>query len=124
MLSSFQVTKNLTSQEIECPCCKDCRYDQKFVDYLQILRDIMQIPFVYSSFFRCKFYNDSLTNSSPVSKHLMGLACDIKTNDWTANQKWRFVRAAMGLGISCGLYSAHLHVDLRKGDPSLFYGSY
>lgn len=126
MSSNCQVTKNLNLKEIECPCCKGCVYDQAFVDYLQILRDIMQTPFYYKpgGFYRCAFYNDSLPNSSPNSKHMRGIACDILTHNWSSNEKWKFVRSAMSLGLSIGLYSAHIHADLRRGEPCLFYGCY
>lgn len=126
MSSSFPITKNLQSHEAECPCCEGLAYEQKFVDYLQILRDMMQIPFVYKpgGFYRCRVYNDSLSNSAKNSQHLSGRAADITTHGWTSNERWRLVKGALSLGMSVGVYSAHVHVDLRVGEPVLFYGSY
>ena len=126
MSSSYQITTNLRSDEVACPCCQAVVFDRKFVEYLQILRDFMQLPFVYAEggFYRCRYYNDSLTNSSPNSKHLQGKAADIKTHDFTGVDKWKMVKFAQDLGMSIGIYSAHIHVDMRQGKPVVFYGYY
>ena len=126
MSSSYEITKNLNSREVACPCCGAVIFDRKFVEYLQMLRDFMQVPFVYDKggFYRCEFYNYSLPNSSPTSRHKKGLAADILTHGWNARMVWKFVKFAQDLGMSIGIYSAHIHVDLRKGNPVFFYGTY
>lgn len=126
MSCNYQITPNLRSEEVACPCCNAIFFDRKFVEYLQILRDFMQIPFVYAEggFYRCRYYNDSLNKSSPNSKHLQGKAADIKTNDFSGVDKWKMVKFAQDLGMSIGIYSAHIHIDLRIGKPVVFHGYY
>ena len=118
------ITKNLSEDEVRCKCCGDVVFHRGFCDRLQIIRDIVGIPFIHQSFFRCRDYNDSLPNSSPTSQHTLGRATDILTQGFTGNQKWQLVKAAMSLGFSVGIYSAHIHLDYRNGDPTIFYGSY
>jgi len=122
----MQVTKDFSLKEIACPCCGASIYDKYFIEYLQLLRDIMQIPFVIAKggFFRCRFYNDALSNSSKKSQHLLGKACDITTSHWTGNQKWKLVYEATKLGLSIGIYERHIHIDRRIGKPNLWLGSY
>lgn len=122
--SSDYVTKNLRADEVACPCCGQVEYDRKFVDSLQIIRDLVGIPFIYTSFFRCKDYNDSLSNSSKTSKHTLGKACDISTDSWSGNDKWLLAKYSIGVGLSVGVYAHHIHLDNRDGDPTLFAGSY
>lgn len=125
-MTPYMITKNLSSNEVKCPCCDAVVFDREFVDKLQILRDLMQKSFLYSKggFYRCRMYNDSLNNSSKRSQHLMGKACDITTHEWTATDRWKLVKHAVGLGFSVGVYSAHIHLDLRLGLPVCFYGTY
>lgn len=126
MSSSYQITKNLTSEEVKCPCCDAVVYDEHFVNLLQSLRDIINIPFIYKpgGFYRCGLYNASLSNASSTSKHTLGLACDITTHNFSSYDKWELVKFAILLGLSIGVYSAHIHIDKRDGKPSLFYGTY
>lgn len=123
-MEKIQITKNFHSGELECPCCKALIFDQRMIDYLQILRDILGRPFVIDSFFRCRFHNSSLSNSSPRSQHLLGKAVDISTKGWTSNEKWRLISSAFTYRCSVGIYAGHIHLDVRIGDPKLWYGSY
>ena len=124
--SSSLVTKSLTTKEIECPCCGGVVYNIEFVNLLEVVRQSVGLPFFYSKggFYRCRMFNDTLNNSSKRSQHLLGNACDITTHNFTAADKWNLVRHAIQVGLSVGVYSAHIHLDRRKGVPVLFYGSY
>lgn len=114
----------ISESEVACPCCGSIVYDQLFVDRIQIIRDALGIPFHYSSFYRCRDYNDSLANGSPRSQHLLGKACDIKMVGFNSHLAWNLVRLAMTFSLSVGIYSEHIHLDLRDGVPIIFYGSY
>lgn len=125
-MSSNSVTKNLTTKEIECPCCNGVVYNIDFVNLLEVVRQQMNLPFIYNpgGFYRCRIYNDKLSNSSKRSQHLLGNACDITTHNFTAADKWNLVKYSIQVGLSVGIYSAHIHLDRRKGAPVLFYGTY
>lgn len=123
-MERIQVAKDFHSGELECPCCKGLVYDQRMIDLLQIMRDIMGIPFVIRSYYRCRIHNDKLLNSSNNSQHLMGKAVDISTAGWSGNQKWELVSCAVRYRLSIGLYKNHIHLDNRVGSPNIWYGSY
>ena len=72
-------------------------------------------------FYRCRIGNDQI-GGAKNSQHLHGRAMDVLTNGWTGAEKWMFVHEATKLGLSVGLYSMWIHIDLRPGDPVVFYG--
>jgi len=117
----MQITKNFTAEEIECPCCHGMVFEQTMIDRAQILRTLMNIPFYVNSGYRCRFHNEAIGGSKD-SQHLTGRALDIKSIGWTGRQKWQFVHEAMKLGMSVGIYKDFFHVDLRIGNPVMFYG--
>lgn len=126
MLSSYQVTTNLTSEEVACPCCGQVHFEQRFVNLLQMLRDILDIPFHYKpgGFFRCGLYQETLRGGATNSQHPLGRACDIRMINFNGFTKWKLIHEAMKLGLSVGAYSAHIHLDLRPGTPVFYYGKY
>lgn len=125
-MESYEITENLWSHEVMCPCCGVVKFKRRFVNKVQILRDIIGIPFYYKKggFYRCQLYNRSLPNSSKTSQHPKCLACDISTHNFTGNARWQLVNEAMKLGFSIGIYTAHIHLDDRDGPPVLFVGTY
>ena len=120
------VTANFSRDEIACPCCGAVIYNENFIKKIQILRDLLGIPFIIreGGFYRCTFYNSTLKNASPTSKHKRGIAIDISMHGWTNSQCWKLVKFAMDMRLSVGLYSGHVHLDMREGEPSIFYGIY
>lgn len=122
-----KITENLRRYEVACFCCGVVFYEQIFVDYLQILRTMMGIPFEYDpegGFYRCPKYQKIVSPDNPNSFHPKGLAADIKKRNWNGNQEYEFVRCAQFLGFSIIIYSAHFHIDLRSGTKILRYGTY
>lgn len=121
-----QITPNFSEKEIACPCCGAIIYDLSFVKKLQILRDLLGVLFIIKpgGFYRCEFYNRTLKNASETSKHKLGIAADILVHGWSGAQCWKLVKHAMDMGLSVGIYGAHIHLDQRGGQPSLFYGVY
>lgn len=117
----MNITKNFTDKELECPCCGGLVFDDKFVKRLQILRDLIFIPMVITSGYRCRIHNEAISGSES-SRHLYGSAVDVKNDSWSGAKKWEFVNEAMKLGMSVGIYKSWFHIDLRPGSPVIFYG--
>ena len=118
--NKMQLSKNFTSDEFKCPCCDGLEYNEAFINRLQVLRDIMSIPFIVTSGYRCRIYNDSLSNSATNSRHLYGDAVDISSGGWDGRVKYKFVFEAMKLGFSVGIFPTYFHIDQRPSDPVLF----
>ena len=118
-----KIRKNFTEEEIRCPCCNampEGEVFERFMDLLQVLRDIMGIPFIVTSGFRCRIHNDSLPNSAKDSRHLYGDAVDISRGGWTGQVLRKFVFEAFKLGFSVGLYPTYVHIDQRPVGKTLF----
>lgn len=66
--------------EFKCKCGKCDGYgkgiSKSLVITLNFIRAYYGKPITIHSGYRCKAYNDSLTGSSPTSKHIQGLAVD------------------------------------------------
>lgn len=124
MSSIYLITPHLKSNEVACPCCGQVQYEQAFVDQLEYVRLGVGLPFIYTSFFRCVFHNDSLVNASKDSFHLLGRAADISCTHWASADKWNFVKYAVLAGLSIMPYPKHFHVDNRGGSPIFKLGSY
>ena len=124
----MQITANFNSihDRMACPCCNGFMYDKTFMKRIQILRDVVDTPFVLDrrggGFYRCTLYQKSINPSVVKSQHCLGKAMDIYSLGWAPSLKWYFVQEAMRLGMSVGVYKTFFHVDYRSGNPVLFYG--
>jgi uncharacterized protein YcbK (DUF882 family) len=84
---------------------------------LQTIRDIIDIPLVVNSGFRCKKHNQELPNSSPNSQHLLGKAVDISASNLTAKQKYKLMWLAQRVGMKgIGIYPTFFHFDTRDDE--------
>lgn len=119
----MQITKNFHSEKdkMNCKCCGALVYDSRFMTLIQIVRDIVGVPFIVTSFYRCSFHNNA-TGGVPGSRHLHGSAMDVSVAGWDGSLKWAAQFEAMKVGLSVGNYShkGYFHFDLRPGKPILF----
>lgn len=123
----FEVAPHLYSNEVACPCCGVIIYDNEFVSRLTTLRFIMGIPFYYTSFHRCRKYNEEVFGVDG-SDHIYGRAGDILTIDWDSGIMHKFVKHALLLGLTVIPYlekdgKEHAHVALGA-HPEFKIGSY
>ena len=119
----LRLSRNFTRSEFKCPCCNQSEMDPVLIDRLQVLRDLVNIPLVPVSGFRCKKHNQSLPESGKNSQHLKGKAVDIRVRHMDAAQRHRLLSAALSLGFSgIGTGKNSLHLDVREGPPK--YWSY
>ena len=118
---------NIVTDHLACPCCNAFQFKEKFWKRLQVLRDIMDKPFITDrkggSGFRCRIFNNSLPNSAKNSRHLYGDAIDISTHGWSGEEKRFLVELAIQFEFSIGIYKSWFHLDLRRPEnPVLFWG--
>lgn len=117
-----QVSKNFSIKELACPCCGEIDMNSFFVKALQLIRNDMGIPFVITSGYRCADYN-KVVKGANKSKHLIGMAVDISTANWTSENIHDFLYYSTSfsertqtkdLGFTgVGIYPHHIHFDLR-----------
>lgn len=76
-------------------------------------------PVIVTSAHRCKDHNRAV-NGSPDSRHLDGIAADVRIFGWTGEMLFGFAEAMIASGVLCqgglGIYQAHpsiLHYDMR-----------
>lgn len=116
-----KITKNFNREEFDCKDGtiipeKYYKNVTKLCDNLQILRDYIGEPIHVSSGYRTSTYNKKV-GGKKGSKHLVALAGDITTKNYTPNQLYRFVEVLIkkGVMIEGGLhaYPGFLHYDPR-----------
>ena len=122
----MQISKNFNSisDNMQCPCCNAFVYKEHFINRVQILRDLVGVPFSLTKkgggFYRCSIYNESI-GGAKNSQHLLGNAMDVLTHGWSGDVKWEFIREATALKLSLGLYNSFFHIDYRSS-PVMWYG--
>jgi len=67
-------------EEFACPCCGKIKVSHRLLLLLETIRRVYANPIIITSGFRCKKHNDEI-GGSKRSKHLKGMAVDIKTKD-------------------------------------------
>lgn len=98
------------------PCSLD-QMDDKFMDRLQVARDLAGVPFVINSAFRSVSWEKSKKRSGK-SMHCQGRAVDIKCVD--SCNRYRILSALIYAGFKgIGIDNTFIHVDDR--DISLIW---
>ncbi len=112
--------QNFHQGELACPCCGRYSIAEEALIKLQALRYLFGFPLSISSGFRCKKHNKQ-TGGSAKSKHLLGIAFDIKTTGMSPDRKHKFVMLGSQIFNGVGVYDKHIHLDSRK-TPSFWVG--
>jgi uncharacterized protein YcbK (DUF882 family) len=76
----MKLTENFNLEEFKCPCCDFNIIDERLVNRLQVIRDIIKIPLTITSGCRCVKHNDEV-GGKENSLHLLGLAVDWTIKD-------------------------------------------
>ena len=114
-----KLSKNFEVWEFACGC--GCGYDdidQKLVDRLQCLRDLVGKPIIVTSGCRCQRYNKHIGGFSN-SPHLTGEAADIQVEGMTPVTL--AILANRIHYIRIGIYEKHLHIDIKPYNPSKYW---
>lgn len=114
------ITGNFRRSEFACKCGCGADYINKdFVELLQIIRDYIDDTMIITSGVRCIDYNARQKNSSPTSKHLIGIAADIAIPD--SHTRYLIISKAIELGIiGIGVGKNFVHLDYRRSGPRLW----
>jgi len=113
-MNKFQLVNNFNLQEFECthPDHRHVRIDEKLVYKLQELRDILGVPLLINSAYRCPERNRQV-GGVDNSQHLYGKAVDISMRTIDKDiEEVRDIAEEIGFdGI--GLYKTFIHLDVR-----------
>ena len=100
---------------LSCPCCGVQGMDDEFMEEIDHLRHISQIPFIVTSGYRCPDYNNRIAKSGKSGPHTTGKAIDISLY---GNKAWIVLSNALEMGFSgVGVYQSgdfkgrFLHLD-------------
>lgn len=114
------LSKNFSRWEFECKGVECCGHsgpvDMRLVCALQELRNMAGSALHISSGFRCRKHNSTIRNASPTSQHTVATAADVWSREHSPSA---LAEMAETIDIfkygGMGLYSGHLHVDIRLG---------
>ena len=112
-----RLSKNFTDKEFRCPCCGKILVDERLIQALQKLRDLVKVPIIITSGYRCAKENERV-GGVEHSYHTRGMAADIHIKYMLVRQMYKAalkVEAFRNGGI--GLYpdNKFVHVDVRSG---------
>lgn len=116
--STEKLSKNFRACEFDCRCsrCKETKIDEKLVEYLQQIRDHFGKPVNICGPYRCPEHNAEVANASKTSRHMKGMAADIKITGVEPAEIAKYAESIGVLGI--GLYDTDkdghfVHIDTR-----------
>lgn len=93
--------------------------EPRFLIMLESLRVQYDKPMQIDSGFRCPKHNSELEDSSPTSKHLYGMACDIKCA--SSEMRFQLIKLALACGFwGIGVGKDFIHVDSRLDERKLW----
>jgi hypothetical protein len=102
---------HFTVGEMHCRCGCGMRVTPKLIVLLEALRSLVGRPLIINSGARCTVHNKSV-GGYPKSKHLSGIAADIRVID--ESHSYSIIHHAPNLGFNgIGVDDAFIHVDLR-----------
>lgn len=127
-----KLSKNFVSSEFDCTgtsCCSETIIDDDLIVILQKVRDHFNKPVHINSGYRCPTRNAQIANASTQSKHMYGMAADIRVEGIAPEDVAKFAESIGVLGI--GLYNTDtdgyfVHIDTRttksfwKGHAQVF----
>ena len=105
---------NFSRSEFSCNCgCGFATVDTELLKLLETIRQRFKKPIKITSAARCPDYN-ILVGGVKTSKHVQGIACDIKIKNVKPYDIYKFVDGYAPNNCGIGLYPTFTHVDVRK----------
>ena len=112
MLGPHMLTKHFKVGEFRCHCCGEIKNYLMVAEMLERLREAIKMPITVNSGYRC-YARNAIIGGEIDSLHLIGKAADITCDNLDA-LKAAALQEPMCRGV--GLYSTHVHVDMRVGN--------
>lgn len=116
--AAVKITANFTFKEISCRCAyEDCNFtliSLQVLNKLQKLREILGLPLTINRFFSCKKHNKDVGSTAKLSKHLLGLAVDISTDEYDDATKSDIIEKAKILFDVVLIYPTFIHCHDEK----------
>jgi zinc D-Ala-D-Ala carboxypeptidase len=98
-------------KKMTCSCgCGRMELDDKFMQKMIRIREIVDEPFMITSGFRCPEHNNKVSSTGFRGPHTTGHALDIAVTG--SRMRWKLIEAAMKVGISrIGIGKNFVHID-------------
>ena len=113
-------------EEFRCPCgkCPVKDVTPEFQTKIDQLRALLGKPIKITSGVRCDTHNFAV-GGVPKSQHVLGIAADISTVNYSSVDKYKLVKLAIGLGFTgIGIAKSFIHLDIRPDTQAIWcYGS-
>lgn len=107
--------------ELECPCCHECKMDEDFILKLDEARLLAGIPFPINSGYRCQKHNEEEKSTS--KNHTSGKAVDIKCH--LSGVRRVMINSLIQAGFNrIGIGKTFLHADTMdygNGSPKSYW---
>ena len=116
-----KITKNLTTDEMKCPCCDACDMDEVFMTTLQRIREQCGFGFRVNSAYRCEEYNNKISKNTR-GQHITGQAVDISMKD--RYKRFALIKEAVDNGYFKDIAIAKTFIHLGKGNVKSGVGVY
>jgi uncharacterized protein YcbK (DUF882 family) len=110
-----RLSQHFNSNEFKCHCgaCELVKPPQELLDVLEDVREHFGKPVTVMSGHRCYAHNLSVGGATK-SKHLLGIASDIKVKDISPNKVQEYVLNKYKDSYGIGKYAYFTHIDVRS----------
>lgn len=99
---------------MDCPCGCGTGLQPSIMVVLEVIREHFGVPVTITSGVRCKKYNSTIKGASKGSKHILGIAVDMKVKGVDPLEVYKFLDESGFSGIlGLGIYWNRIHVDVR-----------
>ena len=106
-------TAHFKTSEFACKHCGEVKVDSELLAVLELVRNHFGAPVTVTSGYRCKTHNLNV-GGAPKSKHVEGIAADIKVKGFDADEVYHFINSQFPNSYGLGLYKSWVHIDTRK----------
>ena len=114
VIGNVKLAKNFVLKEFACRHCGQVKIeDYRLIEIAQKVRDHFGVPMKIVGF-RCVEHNKAI-GGADGSLHTFGLAVDISSTRATPEQIYAFLEPMQEIK-GLGIYSGHVHFDLRQTD--------
>lgn len=114
--SGYKLSEHFTLREFQCHDGQDfIAVDPRLIELLENIRKRCGAPVIINSGYRTPSYNRTLKGSAAQSRHLFGMAADIKVKGYSPEQIAAIAGDYLGNSGGIGIYKTFTHVDVRTG---------